>query len=177
MPTGMTIPGVDMFGYKAGFNADRPWLFEDMDVIKFHEVSTEDYDKAMAQFKSGNYHFQYTESTFDMAHHNKLLKDTEDEVKKLRDQRAVAQERMNQHEKKLFTQWTEEKKASEVDLDSVNSLLEGMYHCNCQGSSLHFAQIPTWSLLKHRSMRTCGRSRRWKARSYNQMERLPFSKP
>lgn len=35
MLTGLTIPWVDVLGSKEGFSAHRPWMFEDMDIIKF----------------------------------------------------------------------------------------------------------------------------------------------
>ncbi|KIW52515.1 urea carboxylase [Exophiala xenobiotica] len=124
MPTGMTIPGVDIFGHKAGFTSDRPWLFEDMDVITFYEITTEEYDAKMLQFKAGTYQFEYTESFFDVGAHNKLLADTKEEVKLLNAKRADAQSHMMVLEKELLAQWDQEKQAGAVSLDSVKSLLE-----------------------------------------------------
>jgi hypothetical protein len=134
MPTGMTIPGVDIFGHKAGFTPDRPWLFEDMDVITFYEVTTEEYDAKMLQFKAGTYQFEYTESFFDVGAHNKLLADTKEEVKLLSVKRADAQSRMLLLEKELLAQWDQERQAGAVSLDSVKSLLEG--------KSSHWRQPP-----------------------------------
>jgi len=125
MPTGLTIPGIDLFGYKAGFSADRPWMFEDMDVIKFYEVTADEYDSKMRDFKAGIYQFECTESTFDMAAHNKLLVDTAEELRALNEKRAAAQTRMSKLERDLFAQWVEEKEAGGVSMDSVKSLLDG----------------------------------------------------
>jgi urea carboxylase len=50
MPTGLTIPGVDILGSKKGYSAEKPWLFEDFDQITFYEVTKEEYEKRMAIF-------------------------------------------------------------------------------------------------------------------------------
>jgi len=42
--TGLTIPGVDYLGSKAGYSVKRPWLFEDFDQLTFYEVSEEEYE-------------------------------------------------------------------------------------------------------------------------------------
>lgn len=42
--TGLTIPGVDYLGSKAGYSIERPWLFEDFDQLTFYEVSEEEYE-------------------------------------------------------------------------------------------------------------------------------------
>ncbi|KAH6955798.1 putative urea amidolyase [Ilyonectria sp. MPI-CAGE-AT-0026] len=124
MPTGMTIPGVDVFGYKAGFSEEKPWMFEDMDTISFYEVSEEEYDLKMAQFKSGSYQFEVEEGIFDMAAHNKLLEEAADEAEELHKQRAVAQVKMVAREKELLEQWIEQRKASETSTDEIQTLLD-----------------------------------------------------
>lgn len=130
MPTGLTIPGLDIFGQKPGFSPEKPWLFEDMDVITFYEVSTEEYDRKMEQFKAGMYEFEYTDSAFDMAAHNRILVETVGEVKELRQKRKRAQGQMMELEKELLLQWTEEKGAGTVSIDSVKALLSGKSRAN-----------------------------------------------
>lgn len=124
MPTGMTIPGVDVFGYKAGFSEEKPWMFEDMDTLSFYEVSEQEYDLKMAQFKSGSYQFEVEEGIFDMAAHNKLLEEAADEAQELHKQRAVAQVKMVAREKELLEQWIEQRKASETSTDEIQTLLD-----------------------------------------------------
>ena len=82
MPTGLTIPGVDILGSKKGYSAEKPRLFEDFDPITFYEVS-EEYEKQMAIFHSGRYEYQLGDVEFDFKEHNLLLRDTE-EVAKIR---------------------------------------------------------------------------------------------
>ncbi|KAH8900143.1 putative urea amidolyase [Thozetella sp. PMI_491] len=124
MPTGMTIPGVDPLGYKAGFSPDRPWMFEPMDVITFYEVSEEDYDKEIALFQSGRYNFRIEDSVFDMKAHNELLKSVAVEVATMKIKQKEAQDKMSALERELLAKWAEEKAASGVSLDSIQALLD-----------------------------------------------------
>lgn len=125
MPTGMTIPGVDVFGCKAGFTPERPWMFEDMDVVSYYEVTEEEYDVKMAQFKSGSYEFEMEEDVFDMAAHNRLLEEVAAEARELHERRAVAQKKMTLREKELLEQWIGQRKAGETSADEIEALLDG----------------------------------------------------
>lgn len=125
MMTGMTIPGVDTLGYKKGFSQDRPWLFEDMDVITFEEVGEEEYDRQMALFRSGRYEFKVTDTTFDMRAHNEMLKEVEDEAQAMRARQKDYQEKMISLERELLTRWDAERKARGVSIDTVQALLDG----------------------------------------------------
>ncbi len=125
MTTGMTIPGVDALGYKLGFSADRPWMFEDMDVITFYEVTEEAYDMEMGLFRSGRYQFKFEDSTFDMKSHNELLKSVEDEVAAMKIRQKQYQEKMVDLERSLLDKWAREKAASSIPMDSIQTLLDG----------------------------------------------------
>ncbi|EON98374.1 putative urea protein [Phaeoacremonium minimum UCRPA7] len=124
MMTGMTIPGVDTLGYKYGFSQDKPWMFEDMDVIKFEEVSLEEYDRQMALFRSGRYEWKVEPSTFDMKAHNELLRSVEGEVKAMKERQKEFQDKMVALERQLLDKWAEDKKASGVSMDNVHALLD-----------------------------------------------------
>jgi len=128
MMTGMTIPGVDTLGYKHGFSAEKPWIFEDMDVITFEEVSEEDYNQQMARFRSGRYEFKVRESTFDMNAHNELLESTREEVAELKKKQKIHSEIMVKKEKELLARWDEEKMASGISTDDIQMLLDGKIH-------------------------------------------------
>ena len=123
MNNGLSIPGADVLGYKKSYNAERPWLFEDFDQITFYEVSEEDYDAMLAIFHSGRYEYEYEDTTFDMKEHNKLLNETKDEVKKIREDQRKAQAEMNEKEQELLKKWNEEKEAGKVSMDTVDELL------------------------------------------------------
>lgn len=124
MMAGMTIPGVDTLGYKKGFSQDKPWLFEDMDVITFEEVTEEEYDRQMALFRSGRYDFKIEETTFDMGAHNKMLKEVEEEANAIKQKQKQFQEKMVKLEKELLAKWDAERKASGVSVDAIQALLD-----------------------------------------------------
>lgn len=123
MPTGMTIPGVDILGSKNGFGVEKPWLYEDFDQLSFYEVSEEEYETEMAVFRSGRYDFKYEEVEFDLEEHNRLLKNTKDEVESIRARQRAAQERLDKVEKEMLEKWAEDKKKTQVSGDEVEELL------------------------------------------------------
>jgi urea carboxylase len=125
MLNGLTLPSCDKLGYKKGFSQDRPWLYEDMDIITFYEVSEEEYDRDMALFRSGRYEFKVEPTTFDMKRYNELLEDVKDEVVTIKKRQEEAQAKMVKLEKELLAKWDEEKKASGVSMDSIQTLLDG----------------------------------------------------
>ena len=124
--TGLTIPGVDILGSKAGYSLSRPWLFEDFDQITFYKVSEEEYEKQLAAFHSGLYKYEIEECEFDMAEHNKLLRETKHEVKAMKEKQRRAQEEMDKLEKELLEKWTAEKAEGKIPMDKVEALLNGI---------------------------------------------------
>lgn len=122
---GQTIPCFDQLGYKAGFSPERPWLFQDFDLIDFVRVSEAQMDTELLRFRSGTYEWQWEKAEFDMAEHNKLLVETADEVREIRAQQAKAQEQMTAAEAESLARWREEKAKSKVDESSVDAMLNG----------------------------------------------------
>jgi urea carboxylase len=125
MMLGQTIPCFDMFGYKSGFSPERPWLFQDFDLIDFERVSEAEMDSLLLKFRSGTYEWQWEKAEFDMAEHNKLLVDTADEVKEIRAAQAKAQEEMTAAETESLKKWRQEKAKGKVDESSVEAMLNG----------------------------------------------------
>ena len=128
---GVTVPGVDVLGSKAGYSLSRPWLFEDFDQLTFYKVSEEEYEKQLAIFHSGLYEYEIEECEFDMAEHNKLLRDTKDEVKVMKERQRRAQEEMDELEKELIEKWTIEKAEGKIPVDKVEALLNGITTHSC----------------------------------------------
>ncbi|KAK5122739.1 hypothetical protein LTR85_003654 [Meristemomyces frigidus] len=118
-----TVPCFDYLGYKAGFSIDRPWLFQDFDVLTFYEVSESELNEKLGLFRSGRYKFEWDDIEFDMEEHNKLLQETADEVKEIRSKQAVMQEEMIQAENESLAKWREDKKKDKVDEGTVDELL------------------------------------------------------
>lgn len=122
--TGRTVPCWDYYGYKAGFSADRPWLFKDFDILTYYQVSEQEMDALLAKWKAGQYEFEYNEIEFDMAEHNKLLDDSAAEVQEIRKKQAKAQEAMIKAENESLEKWRKEKAENQVDEGTVEKLLE-----------------------------------------------------
>ncbi|KAK7990729.1 urea carboxylase [Apiospora arundinis] len=124
MMAGLTIPGVDTLGYKHGFSQERPWMFEDMDVITFEEVDEHEYDRQMALFRSGRYQFKVEkDATFDMKAHNELLESVRDEVAVIKKKQKECQDKMVVLEKELLAKWDEEKQSRGISVDNIEALL------------------------------------------------------
>ncbi|KAK8057776.1 hypothetical protein PG996_011713 [Apiospora saccharicola] len=107
-----------------GFSQERPWMFEDMDVITFDEVDEQEYDRQMALFKSGRYRFKIQEDAeFDMGAHNALLESTREEVAVMRRRQKECAEKMVILERDLLAKWDEEKQAKGISVDNIEALL------------------------------------------------------
>ena len=121
--TGLTIPGCDILGSKNSYSLSRPWLFEDFDQLTFYEVSEAEYERQLALFKSGRYEYEVEDGVFDMAEHNRLLSETKEEVKVMRQKQAKAQADMQKKEDELMAKWTAEKAEGKIPMDKVEKLL------------------------------------------------------
>lgn len=126
-----TVPCFDYLGYKAGFSLEKPWLFEDFDLLTFYQVSEEELNEKLGLFRSGSYRFEWEDVEFDMAEHNKLLQDTAEEVREVRSKQAKVQEKMTAAEDESLAKWREDKKKNKVDEGTVDALLAGK-HPPCQ---------------------------------------------
>jgi urea carboxylase len=125
--TGRTVPIFDALGWKSGFSPCRPWLFQDFDILTYYRVSEEELDVILAKFRSGTYKFEWEDIEFDMENHNKLLKETAEEVKEIRARQAVAQAEMTKAEHDSLTRWREDKAKGKVDDSTIDSLLAGEF--------------------------------------------------
>ena len=47
MPSGISIPRVDILGSKKGYSPEKPCLFEDFDQITFYGVEEAEYERLM----------------------------------------------------------------------------------------------------------------------------------
>ncbi|KAL7952069.1 allophanate hydrolase subunit 2 domain-containing protein [Trichoderma barbatum] len=111
---GRTLGGWDGAGSRPGFSAERPWLFNHLDMIKFYEVSEEEYNKIERDFEAGRYVFNITQTTLDMdeyiAKFEAAAKDPAYQAWRKR-QIDAAQE-VGEHEQRLFDEWTAAKQAA-----------------------------------------------------------------
>jgi biotin carboxyl carrier protein len=93
--------------------------------LTFYQVSEEELDSLLGQFRAGKFTFEYEDVEFDMADHNRLLQDTVEEVKKIRAHQAVAQEKMIRAESLSFERWQRERLDNQIDGSTVERLLDG----------------------------------------------------
>ncbi|KAL9097724.1 MAG: hypothetical protein Q9165_000050 [Trypethelium subeluteriae] len=122
--TGRTIPIFDLYGAKPGFAKNRPWLFRDFDLLTYYEVDEEEMRDLLRQWETGRWLWSWEEVEFDMEEHNRLLVETKEEVKVIRERQAAAQEEMNQAEEESLRKWREEKDKNKVDDATVEKLLD-----------------------------------------------------
>lgn len=123
MMLGRTVPCFDYLGYKANFSLDKPWLFQDFDLLTFYQVSEQELNVQLGLFRSGRYQFKWEDVEFDMAEHNKLLRETADEVKQLREKQVKVQEELIVEEKKSLEKWREDKEKNKVDESTIETML------------------------------------------------------
>lgn len=123
--TGRTLPCFDTLGYKKGFSIDRPWYFNDFDLLTYYQVSEDELADMLADYRIGNYEFEYENIEFDMKEHNDLLQSVAEEVKMVREKQAKAQEEMVKAENESLARWREEKAKTQVDEGTVEKLLQG----------------------------------------------------
>ena len=140
MNCGLSIPGADILGFKKSYDSEKPWLFEDFDQITFYEISENEYESMMANFRSGHYEYEYEDTEFDMKEHNQLLKDTKDEVEEIRTKQRKAQAEMDKLEKELLEKWGKEKEAGKISMDTVEDLLNGK-STRCMKKSVGYADL------------------------------------
>jgi urea carboxylase len=127
MPSGMLIPGVDIVGSKKGYPAEKPWRFEDFDQITFYEVDEEEYDeRQMKMLHSRGYEYEWEDVEFDLAGHNRLLRESKEEVVEIRRRQREAQEGMDGKEGEMLESWNREKEEGKVSGNLVEVLLHGM---------------------------------------------------
>lgn len=120
--TGRTVPCWDYYCQKPGFET-KPWIFQDFDILTYYQVSEQELDDLLSKFRAGKYVFEYEETEFDMADHNRLLQNSAGEVKKIRAKQAEAQQEMTKAENESLKRWRKEKAESQVGESTVEKLL------------------------------------------------------
>jgi hypothetical protein len=139
-------------------------------LFNFYRVSEDEINKEIELFRSGRYKFQYEQVEFDMAEHNKMLVETENEVKEIRKKQREVQEEMIQAEKESLAKWRKDKENQKVDEGTVDALLAGTVNSSDfpfiddQRMLLTSRQTQPFLRSMRLSMRTFGRSWSKKAR-------------
>jgi urea carboxylase len=96
---------------------------------------------------------------FNLKEHNQLLRDTKEEVAKIRAEQREAQAKLDK-KKEMLEKWAREKEAGKISMDAVEELLNGkhtiLFSLDCIAD---FNEIPASYQSKLLSTPTCGRSR------------------
>lgn len=125
--TGRTVPYFDLYGSKHGFSPDRPWLFQDFDIVTFFQVPEAEMDAYLAQWGSGRYEFRWEAVEFDMKAHNVMLGEREGQVRAFKDRQARAQGKMMELEAESLAAWRREKAERLPDEETLGSLLQSRW--------------------------------------------------
>ncbi|KKY24949.1 putative urea carboxylase [Phaeomoniella chlamydospora] len=122
-----TLEAWDAFGTRPGFNPSKPWLYEPFDVVRFHEVTLEEYNQAHRDFIAGKYQFDIRDTVFDVEHYYNLFasRKADPSYQEYRDrQRAAAKEQLA-IENKMLSEWMESKaSAAQSEAQQLQSILE-----------------------------------------------------
>lgn len=122
-----TMEMFDPYGNKPGFTAERPWIIEPYDLVKFYEVSAEEYDKLHAAYEAGQYKWDVREGVFDVEASYKLFEDAkkDPDVVEYKKRQLAAINGQADIENKLYEEWTAENADKEpVDEESLNAMLK-----------------------------------------------------
>ena len=107
MMAARTLELWDPYGTKPGFTPERPWLFESFDRVTYFEVSVEEYDSLATDLAAGRYHWQISQSTFNLREAYERFKKAESDPEvieyKRRQQEGLAEQA--QAEKQLYDKW------------------------------------------------------------------------
>ncbi|XWW94517.1 hypothetical protein V2A60_002460 [Cordyceps javanica] len=115
---GRTLGGWDGAGNRPGFSAEKPWLFNQFDLVKFYQVSEEEYGRIEQDFEVGRFIFDITETTINMdeyiAQFDEAARDPK--YQEWKKQKEVASNEMAQLEEKLYEEWVEAKILATADV-------------------------------------------------------------
>lgn len=140
-------------------------MFQDFDILTFYEVSDEEFKRLLGLFRSGQYQFEWHADEFDMAEHNKLLAETEAEVRDIRAKQRQVQQKMIEAEKESLEKWRADKLKNKPDESTVESLLQDpeIVAVEAPVDANVSILIPVWMFHRANSILRCGRWRSKKA--------------
>ncbi|CCF35549.1 urea carboxylase [Colletotrichum higginsianum] len=120
---GRTLGTWDMMGTRPGFSPSRPWLFDHFDIVRFREVSKEEFDQAERDFEGGRYEFEISEGVLAMdeyiAKFDAAARDPAHQ--EWRERQAAAAREMGELEQRLFGEWSEAKAAEMAGQSEVGA--------------------------------------------------------
>jgi urea carboxylase len=110
-----TIEAWDTFGTKPGYEPTRPWIYEPFDMVNWYEVSVEEYDALMRDYRAGKYQFDIQPAEFDVANAVRIFEasKSDNDVQAFKQRQKAGTQEMQDLEDKLYAEWMQEKEAEE----------------------------------------------------------------
>lgn len=116
---GRTVSTWDTYATKPGFKL--PWLMREFDQIQFYEVDADEYAKAFEESKTGRFHFQVEDTTFDPAKYSQFLDSIAEETQAYRARREASTKAAGEEEKRLLAAWRERQGTKEETVEDTAS--------------------------------------------------------
>jgi len=117
----------DTFGNGPNFTAERPWLFEPFDVVRYHEVGVEEYDRLILDYRRGSYEFDIQKSVFSLKEVHEVFERSKSDPKvtAFRDGQKKGVAANLATEKKLYGEWVAAQEAEkEKEAERVKKMMD-----------------------------------------------------
>ena len=106
-----TLEAWDTYGTRPGFSPTKPWLYEPFDILRFREVSLEEYDQIEHDYQAAKYHFDIRQTVFDVEHYynNWEMTKKDPTYQEHRQRQHIAAQEQLALENTLLKEWTDNK--------------------------------------------------------------------
>lgn len=93
----------------------------EFDQIQFYEVNADEYAKCFEDSKTGRFHFQVEDTSFDPAKYSQFLNSIAGEARVYRERRDACTKAAGEEEKKLLAAWRERQGTKEETVEETAS--------------------------------------------------------
>ncbi|KIV99328.1 urea carboxylase [Verruconis gallopava] len=121
-----TLEMFDPYGTKPGFTTEKPWIMEPYDLVKFFEVSVEEYDALATAYFAGQYKWQVSDGIFDVRHSYDMFQAAKADPDAIayKERQLKALNEQGEIEKVIYKQWEAEVAEEPVDEAFVQSMMK-----------------------------------------------------
>lgn len=120
-----TLEMFDPYGTKPGFTKEKPWIMEPYDLVKFYEVSVEEYDALATAYFAGQYRWEVVEGTFDVRQAYDAFQSakTDPDAIAYKEAQVKALNEQGELEKGIYAEWAAENADEPVDEAYAQSIM------------------------------------------------------
>jgi urea carboxylase len=120
-----TLEMFDPYGTKPGFTTEKPWIIEPYDLVKFYEVSIEEYDALSTAYFAGQYKWEVSDGIFDVEKSYNVFQEAKKDPDSLayKEKQLKALNEQGEIENGLYEEWAAEVADEPVD----DAYLHGMF--------------------------------------------------